>query len=55
MTLLCALFRTKTVNQFSSELKYNLQVLASQVELVCTEYRGEGALAQTLVQEQVPQ
>lgn len=42
-------------NNFSSALKYNLQVLASQVELVCTECRGEGALAQTLAQEQVPQ
>lgn len=47
--------RTKTQNQFSGELDYNLQVLASQVELVCTGCRGEGALAQTLVQEQVPQ
>lgn len=55
MTLPCVLFRNKTVNHFSSELKYNLQVLAFQVELVCIECRGEGALAQTLVQEQVPQ
>lgn len=42
-------------NHSSRELKYNLQVLASQVELVCTECRGEGALAQTLGQEQGPQ
>lgn len=40
---------------FCSELQHNLQVLASPGELVCTGCRGGGALAQTLVQEQVPQ